>query len=196
MSNFERSPILLGLVLDGGESRRMGTDKGSLIYHKLSPLEQRARHIKSFKTLGIPAYVSSKQPSENFDVIPDLKDLFGGPGAGILSAHRFRPEAAWLVIACDFPFADLTAIGTLISQRKGDGFSTAYKHPDDTVEPLFAIWEPKTLEYFFGQFKMGNKSPRKALEETQAATRIPENPKTLVNINSPIEAQAFPELQH
>jgi molybdopterin-guanine dinucleotide biosynthesis protein A len=192
-------PILLGLILDGGESKRMGTDKGSLVYHKLSPLEQRQRHLKAFESLDILAYVSSgvfKKPSENFNIIPDHKDFTGGPGAGILSAHLFRPEAAWLVIACDFPFADIQAMRDLISQRRGNGFSVAYKHPDSTVEPLFAIWEPETLVHFLGQFKMGDKSPRKALEQTQAITSVPENLRTLVNINSPLEAQAYPELHH
>jgi molybdopterin-guanine dinucleotide biosynthesis protein A len=84
----------------------------------------------------------------------------------------------------------------LISQRRGNGFSVAYKHPDSTVEPLFAIWEPETLVHFLGQFKMGDKSPRKALEQTQAITSVPENLRTLVNINSPLEAQAYPELHH
>jgi molybdopterin-guanine dinucleotide biosynthesis protein A len=67
-------PILLGLILDGGESKRMGTDKGSLVYHKLSPLEQRQRHLKAFESLDILAYVSSgvfKKPSENFNIKPD-----------------------------------------------------------------------------------------------------------------------------
>jgi len=177
----------------------MGTDKGSLVYHRLSPLEQRARYLKAFEVLNIEAYVSTKAAKVTAGqdkIIPDHKDLVGGPGAGILSAHLFKPEAAWLVIACDFPFADTRAIKDLISHRKGNGFSTAYKHPDNTVEPLFAIWEPETLAHFYGQFKMGHKSPRKALEETQAVTSIPENFRTLININSPLEAQAYPELHH
>jgi molybdenum cofactor guanylyltransferase len=192
-------PILQGLILDGGESRRMGTDKGSLIYHKLSPLEQRTRHLKSLETLDIQAFISSGPISGTYlktNIIPDHNDFRGGPGAGILSAHLFKPDVAWLVLACDFPFADLRAIRDLISHRKGNGTSLAYKHPDNTVEPLFAIWEPETLVHFLGQFKMGNKSPRKALEDTGAFTSTPENPRTLVNINSPMEAQAYPELHH
>jgi molybdopterin-guanine dinucleotide biosynthesis protein A len=177
----------------------MGTDKGSLIYHKLSPFEQRLRYLKDFKALRIEAFVSTNNPkpgTEDLNLLPDQKELLGGPGAGILSAHLYKPEAAWLVLACDFPFIDYKSIEDLISQRKANGFSTAYRHPDGTIEPLFAIWEPETLVHFYGQFKMGNKSPRKALEEAQATTSIPENPRTLVNINSPIEAQAYPELHH
>ena len=192
-------PILLGLVLDGGESKRMGTDKGSLIYNKISPFEQRERLLKAFDALKIPAFLScgsGLKNSERFNVIPDRKELSGGPGAGILAAHLFNPEAAWLVIACDFPFADTDSIRDLVKHRKASGASIAYKHPDSTVEPLFAIWEPQTLAHFLAEFRMGNKSPRKVLEQTQAFTSMPQNPRALVNINSPMEAQVYPELHH
>jgi molybdopterin-guanine dinucleotide biosynthesis protein A len=187
---LSRAP-LLGLVLAGGESCRMGRDKATLIYSELSPLEQYQRHILSFESFNIETFLSCGRTKKYFSsqkVILDHKDFTGGPGAGLLSAHLFRKEAAWLVVACDFPFSDSKALSDLLLNRRANGVSTAYKNSKGVIEPLFAIWEPETLDFFLGKFKKGNKSPRDILEKTSCHTLHPHNSKVLVNINSPLEA--------
>lgn len=190
-------PELFGLVLAGGESLRMGFDKGTAVYPKLSSLTQEMRHFWTLERFCKKTFLSVRknQKSESLsDVLFDDPALSGGPGAGILSAHLHEPRAAWLVLACDFPFADREAVGDLVNQRQGSGVSTAYRNGEGIIEPLYAIWEPETLGYFLEKFKKGEKSCRRALEETGAFGIYPKNPKTLINVNSPEEVRRFSEL--
>jgi molybdopterin-guanine dinucleotide biosynthesis protein A len=129
------------------------------------------------------------------DVILDHPDFEGGPGVGILSAHKKNPKAAWLVVACDFPFVDSRGIEELISNRIGNGISTVYKNIENSIEPLFAIWEPETLINFMNIFENGEKSPRRFLERSNPKTLAPHDPRLLVNINSLRDAEPYPELQ-
>lgn len=195
-------PELLGLVLAGGESLRMGRDKGLLVYEQLSPLAQRVRATRLLEECGLTTYLSCRQKNHdtaNVKVIYDQPQFdfenHAGPGIGILSAHLFKPEAAWLVLACDFPFADIQSIDYLIQQRHAEGRPTAYQHFDETTEPLFTIWEPETLVEFLRVYRDGYQSPRRTLEKENVYLVKPNHAKILVNINSPVEAQHFSELQ-
>jgi molybdopterin-guanine dinucleotide biosynthesis protein A len=174
----------------------MGSDKGQLVYAKLSLLEQRLERLQNLIECGLTSYLScrpSHKPSSELKInlLIDHETLHGGPGAGILSAHLLRPEAAWLVLACDFPFANREAVQELIAQRSTEGLSTVYQHTDGTIEPLFAIWEPETLSSFLNLFHEGKKGPRYALEKMQARRVIPKDPQVLINVNSKQEAEKF-----
>ncbi len=198
-------PELYGLVLAGGQSLRMGRDKGLLVYEQLSPLAQRVRAARLLESCGLTTYLSCRTEILEFHEVNELKVIYDqpefaednhrGPGIGILSAHLFNPKAAWLVLACDFPFADKAAIEYLIHQRQAEGRATAYQHNDETTEPLFTIWEPETLAEFLRFYQDGYQSPRRTLEKENVFLVKPNHAKILVNINSPVEAQHFSEFQ-
>lgn len=96
---------ITGLVLCGGRSTRMGTDKGLLLINGRSW----ARFVSDkIRDLNIPFKISI-----NTDQINDYKAIFNhrelisdqvdipGPLRGILSAHLQYPEKNWLILACD-----------------------------------------------------------------------------------------------
>ena len=195
-----QTPNLLGLVLAGGKSQRMGLDKSKMIYPNLSSLIQRDRTLKQMQDCGIQSYiscradqVSSEDEPKNF--IVDHATLEGGPGVGILSAHLKSPTNAWLVIACDFPWLDIKPIKELILSRKANGTSTAARNKSGIVEPLFAIWEPNTLELFLKRFQQGYKSPQKFLQETPTQFFDILDEKILKNINSLEQIEAHDDLR-
>lgn len=188
---------IFGLVLAGGESRRMGQDKSELVYPKLSPLKQWERHCQTLQSCGLTTFISCR-PGQlfagDFPLIEDRQDLQGGPGIGILSAHLKHPEAAWLVMACDFPFANKADVENLLAQRSSRSLSVVYENAEQVIEPLFALWEPEELRRFFLLFQQGEKSPRHFLQNSEFIRVKPLREKTLVNINSLQEAKAYPEL--
>jgi molybdopterin-guanine dinucleotide biosynthesis protein A len=119
--------------------------------------------------------------------LPRVNDCVSGegPGVGILSAFKLQPDTAWLVIACDFPFADQKAVSHLVRSRDPTANATAYVHPDGTLEPLFAIWEPSALALLERRFREGRFSPREALEALKAEPVPAPDREWLVNVNGP-----------
>lgn len=178
---------LFGLVLSGGLSTRMGRDKGSLVYPSLSPLDQRSRAVSLLRPYCEEVYVSCRkeQLPLPFPAIADTV-LDAGPAGGILSAHLRHPAAAWLVFACDFPYADLASMQRLISSRQSALAATCYLQPDGTLEPLFAIWELPALQALNSAFARSELSPRRVLEGLPCAHVSPATAEALLNVNVPM----------
>lgn len=180
---------MLGLVLSGGKGRRMGRDKGSIIYHGKSQrsycYDLLARHCES-------VYVSCRKEQARLlrrsqNRIEDQKFFqeLGGPGVGLLSAHEFSPSSAWLVLACDMPFVDDSVIERLLEGRNPSRCATAFLGPEDRrPEPLLAIWEPRGLELFQEGASRGRTSLREALESLDCEFLEPPSRKSLININT------------
>ena len=191
---------MLGLVLAGGLSQRMGQDKSQMIYPEISDRPQRERLLVDLKACGLKSFISCR-PDQilNKEIAPhiilDRPEFIGGPGVGLLSAHLQFPDSAWLVVACDFPWLGQTEIKELISERRLDGKSVATQHLDETVEPLFAIWEPEALRLFLAEFRKGFKSPQKILQQSKCAVIKMKNMKALTNINTKQEVEAHHELR-
>ena len=87
------------LILIGGKSSRMGTDKGLLNYHGKPQREYLFDLAKKYCTEVYFSCRAEQQFSEQS--IIDTYSL--GPMGGILSAFDFNPNTAWLVVACDMP---------------------------------------------------------------------------------------------
>ena len=91
------------------------------------------------------------------DPRPDL-----GPAGGLLAAHLARPDAAWLVLACDMPAIEAGHLGALVARRDPVRAGVAWRNPlDGLPEPLCALYEPATLARLAGQVAAGRPvSPR------------------------------------
>ncbi|MCC7329469.1 MAG: NTP transferase domain-containing protein [Gammaproteobacteria bacterium] len=164
----EPAPPLLGLVLAGGRSERLGTDKAAVVFGGLPML---ARTVALLGTL-LPDVRVAIRPDQagdalrrGFRLVIDGADG-SGPAAGILAAHAAEPHAAWLVMACDLPGVGEADLARLVAARDPARDATAFRSPrDDRPEPLCAIYEPATLARFQRQVAGGgNTSPRGWLE--------------------------------
>ncbi len=186
MSRPER---LRGLVLAGGISRRMGSDKASLRQADGEPQLQRAvrcleRHIDD-------VYVSTRQAQSNdplrqeFSQIMDTYDDMG-PVAGILSALDTDPTATWLVVACDLPNLDDSTISYLLDHASPEHAFTAYRSVHDELpEPLCAIYTPASRAIIKGFVADGIKCPRKMLINAPTLLLSQPSPGALHNVNTP-----------
>jgi molybdopterin-guanine dinucleotide biosynthesis protein A len=179
------SDPLLGLVLAGGASRRMGQDKGSLRYHD----EPQAVHAWRLLTeLCGSAWVSTNVRNadrEPYSGLPLLLDEgeYRGPIAGLEAAWRTRPEAAWLALAIDMPLADRPLLQFLIDHRNADALATAFLHEDGTIEPLCAIWEPAARQPLLEQLRRGDASLRRFLSRGNVECLVCPTPEKLRNAN-------------
>ncbi len=178
---------LYGLILSGGKSSRMGTDKALLNYHGRPQQELLYELATEFceKTFISLREEQRKYLPKKYMVIEDLNE-FRGPLNGILSAHRNYPEAAWMVIACDLPLLNKNTLELLVQGRDAAKDATALATKTTKLpEPLAAIWEPKGLQHAIAYLKNANSScPRKFLINNDTQLIYPENDADLANANS------------
>jgi len=182
---------LHGLVLAGGRSTRMGRDKAALEYSGRSQLE---RVFALVDPLVARAFVSVRadQGSDplraRFPQIVDAAPGLEGPAAGILSALRAHPSAAWLVLACDLPFLDAGTLQHLIARRDPTRVATAFRSRHNGLpEPLCAIYEPAALAGLEAFVAGGRNCPRKFLIQSGALLLDQPRAEALDNVNTPTE---------
>lgn len=184
-------PPLYGLVLAGGKSERMGFDKGSADYHgkpqRYFVADLLEKHCTS-------VYISCR-PDQQSAIAPgyqSLPDTFTGlgPFGAILSALREKPDAAWLVLACDLLLMDEETLQQLVDGRQPMDMATAFNSPENEFpEPLITIWEPKSYPVLLSFLAQGYSCPRKVLINSDVRLLSAIHPEALTNVNTPEELE-------
>ncbi|SEW22779.1 molybdenum cofactor guanylyltransferase [Chitinophaga arvensicola] len=182
MTITDHNAPLKGLVLCGGFSTRMQEDKSNIQYHGMPQWQYLVTLLQS---LLPEVYISCRtEQAAHFSgyplLIPDSVP-YGGPSAGLLSAHALQPETAWLVIACDLPLLSVQSLELLIQSRDVSKAASAFISPVNHLpEPLIAIWEPTGLNALEENVKAGRNCPRKTMLNSDIAT-----------FNNPYEIEQF-----
>ncbi len=189
MKNEPQAP-LCGLVLAGGKSSRMGRDKASLVHPDGRALARRCHDLLA--AAGCDAvYLSLRadqpMPDGFSDVEPlVLRDPEGqstGPISGILAAMAERPEADWLVVACDLPRLDAETLRVLLSERRAGERFLAYRSEFDGLpEPLCTWYSHEAREIVENA---GTFCPRKILIRNECRLLEPATAGALDNANTP-----------
>ncbi len=190
-----QTPTLKSLILVGGKSTRMGTDKAFLDYHGKP---QYAILADILRGLDIETYISCREEQatqfiDNHKVITDTF-LELGPFGAILSAFRENPNTAWLVLACDLPLLDADTLQYLIANRNPHLTATSFKSPESKEgfpEPLIAIWEPRAYPTLLQFLAQGISCPRKVLINSDIELLTPPIETALMNVNTFEERNAL-----
>ncbi|MEO6733440.1 MAG: molybdenum cofactor guanylyltransferase [Ferruginibacter sp.] len=151
---------MLGVILCGGQSSRMGSDKGLIKLHANTWAQTAVDKIAS---LQLPVYISvnAVQYNEYLSVFSEqqlIKDNEGlqvkGPLAGVLSAHLQYPDEDLVILACDMPLMDQAILNELLSLYREHPEADAYIFTNDgEPEPLCAIYTAKGLSYILHLLK-------------------------------------------
>jgi len=151
---------MIGVVLCGGQSSRMGADKG-LLKSEIGTWAQIG--AEKLKTLGIAVKISinTKQSDDYFklfatnDLIPDNESLkVKGPVRGVLTAHLRYPSEDILVLACDMLLMETEILKSLIGQYQKHPESEAVVFTlDGEPEPLCGIYTAKGLTRIYHSYK-------------------------------------------
>ena len=179
---------VFGLVLAGGESRRMGRDKALLARAGQSQL---AHIVGLLDTVVDAVFVSTRREQQDdpersrYEQIVDRFDGIG-PVAGILSALRERPQADWLIVACDLPNIDTGTLQFLLDNVAPEKPFTAFKSSYDGLpEPLCAVYRPAAAAIVSRFVDDGIVCPRKILIRSDTHLLEQPDPRSLDNINTP-----------
>jgi molybdenum cofactor guanylyltransferase len=178
---------LFGLVLAGGASSRMRTDKAALQYHGQPQLRWAFELASKFCAASFVSVRPDQRDDGTRAGFPQVVDRQPGIGpiAGISAALLEHPKAAWLVLACDLPFLTERTLQHLITHRDPHKIATAYRSEHDGLpEPLCAIWEPAARQPVLAYIATGKQCPRKFLINSDTALLdLPER-QALDNVNT------------
>lgn len=177
-----------GLVLSGGKSKRMGSDKALLERDGRTQLdfvvELVGEHVER-------VFVSTRDDQKNdverrrFDQVVDRYcDI--GPLAGILSAMDDYPDVDWLVVACDLPNISGETLEHLLANRSPDKPFSAYVSSHDGLpEPLCAVYRANSKPIVQQFADDGFHCPRKILIRSDTHLLEQLDPTSLDNVNTP-----------
>jgi molybdopterin-guanine dinucleotide biosynthesis protein A len=184
---------LFGLVLAGGQSRRMHADKAALAY---GPRPQLAEAYDLVARHTIRAFVSVRAEQAGDPLraaYPQVVDgaTGRGPIAGIIAAQASHPEAAWLVVACDLPQLDDATLAELVLRRDPRRIATAFASSHDgQPEPLCSIYEPASRAAILAYVARPGDCPRKFLASHDVLVLPQRSSAALENANTPEDAAA------
>jgi molybdopterin-guanine dinucleotide biosynthesis protein A len=179
----EKIAPVKGLVLVGGKSTRMKTNKSELNYHG-KPQKEFAKELLGNNNLETFYSVGNASEKEN-----EISDTFLnlGPFGGICSAFQKDPNSAWFVLATDVPFINNEIIKLLLLKRNPSKFATAIKGKGkEFVEPLITIYEPKAYSILLQYLAQGYSCPRKMLINSDVEI-VEIDANFIRNINTPEE---------
>lgn len=141
---------ILGVVLCGGESKRMGADKGLLQLNGKTWAEHIVQKLKDQK-LPFVVSINDKQ-QEAFGKVFKKEELIidqlpmHGPLNGLLTVHQQNPQKDILLMACDLIDMDKLTLQELISSyEKNEADCFAYEE-NNFFQPLCAIYTSKVLD--------------------------------------------------
>jgi Molybdopterin-guanine dinucleotide biosynthesis protein A len=190
---------LLGVILCGGESKRMGADKGLL------PIRNTiwAKHMhEKLAYLHIPV-VYSINPRQALayreEIVPELLVVdnvdVNGPLKGLLSVHQHYPGKDLLLLACDMLDLDAFTIQTLVQEYQRDNQYDFYVFQDDNfAQPFCGIYTRTGLAKVYGRIMIGrldNFSLQAVLDEGHTLRLPIKNQQVFRNYNSNADLTAY-----
>ncbi|MEC3878225.1 molybdenum cofactor guanylyltransferase [Parapedobacter sp. 10938] len=185
---------LIGLVLCGGKSSRMGTDKGTLVRDGCTWAEHmraklRQLDLKTYVSINPLQFEKYGQFFSSTAMIPDAVDV-KGPLGGLLSAHLRFPKKNVLVVPCDMVDLDVSLLQRLLDIRRQIVQADVYLYGHaEFTEPLCAIYTASGLRKLFVSYNEGNLTDFSVKRATQSLSvvylPIPEHTDGFRNYNTP-----------
>jgi molybdenum cofactor guanylyltransferase len=185
--------MITSLILAGGQSRRMGTDKALLEIDGV-PLLQKIHGIAASVTDRVYV-IASPRPGFPVDwqYLPETH-----PGQGPLVAFAAgleQVEGDWaLLLACDLPYLDSAAVQRWCQELETvpeEAIAYLYPHPKGW-EALCGFYRPRCLPSLKNWIAGGGRSFQPWLAQEIVAAMIETDRRFFINWNRPQDRLAIP----
>ena len=134
---------ITGIILAGGKSTRIGTDKAFIKLNGITFIEHITKSISPFVSEIIIVSNNTAYDKLGYKRVEDLiKD--SGPLAGLYTGLHYSKTAYNLVLSCDVPLVNDRVLNTLIDGIDGTSEVIQLKSLDRTI-PLVAIYKKECV---------------------------------------------------
>ncbi|UCC64300.1 MAG: molybdenum cofactor guanylyltransferase [Anaerolineae bacterium] len=183
-----------GLILAGGQSRRMGANKAFLRVGGRPIIE---RVIEQVALVSQEILLLTNAPDEYAHLgYPTVPDVFPDQGSliGIYSGLKAASHPLALVVACDMPFLDASLLRYMISLAPGH--DAVVPRTEQGVEPLHALYSQACLPAMEGLLQRNDlkviafysQVRVRYVEQEEIETLDPQH-LSFFNVNSPADLQ-------
>ncbi len=194
---------ITGIILAGGKSSRMGTDKGFVMYKNKAFIQHIIEAIQPLVDEIIivsnnPDYdiftlrltstpLSNQRLGDNFSInrVNDLVEN-AGPLAGVYTGLHYTTTENNLVVSCDVPLINTATLKKLIEQIDENAAIIQIESQGKTM-PLIALYKKQCNDVFLTLLEQGERRLRVAINHLKVKT-IPldkNQEKYTMNINTP-----------
>jgi len=178
---------ITGIILSGGQSTRMGTDKALLHINGKTLLENA---IQICKPVCNEILISSNNPKHEKSGYQVISDEYknSGPLSGIYSCLKISRNKWSFVISVDTPFVEVEFIRYLITQT--DTFDAIVPVHQKGSEPLISLYHKSVLTVMqkhltSGNFKMHNLLNSINTNYADSQNWVEKFPEIFRNLNRP-----------
>ncbi|MDZ7659376.1 molybdenum cofactor guanylyltransferase [Fodinibius sp.] len=190
MKQADIKPITV-IILAGGQSRRMGSDKG-LVRLNDKPMVQHV--IEKAQSISNQIMIITNQSGYQKFGVPTYSDLIQdkGPLGGIYTGLHYSQTENNLVLSCDIPLVPVSFLKSLVNyQAENQAYVPVYK---DQEQPLCAVYKKEIAEQMKSSIEVENLSMRKFLTKINTAfIEISDydtgNKNWFANLNTPEEVE-------
>lgn len=156
---------MTGVILSGGENRRMPYRKGLLLVEGRTIIE---RGLDTLRRVFSEVVISTNEPEHYFRFgAPLIGDILNGRGplTGIVSVLSATGADAVFVMACDMPFPSEGLIRHLAAEFRDSGkaFDAVVPRWNGNAEPLFGVYGSSALRALKDAASSGNRGLQEAL---------------------------------
>ncbi|RED44908.1 molybdenum cofactor guanylyltransferase [Seonamhaeicola aphaedonensis] len=182
---------ITGIILAGGKSSRMGSDKGLIKLNDESFIEY---SIKAMKPLVNDILIVSDNP--DYDVFgykrieDDIKDA--GPVAGICSGLNASETENNLILSCDIPLIKTNILEKLINSSDEHSEIIQIESNGKTM-PLIAMYKKQCAPTFLKALKNDERRLRQVIStmKTKNVVLTIEEQSTTMNVNTQEELKTI-----
>lgn len=191
------SSLITGIILVGGKSRRMGTDKAFLKIEGICLFERVLQVMKeNFTSVLLIGNCKERYLGYHLPVIPD--QYSGSSLGGLYTGLKFSSTDLVFVAPCDMPFPSSQLIRLICSVS--DGFDIVVPRTRNGLEPLFAVYRKTCLGPMRQFLEKGNyriydfysEVAVRYLEEEEMSWIMDER-RSFINLNTPQEVNTLKE---
>jgi molybdopterin-guanine dinucleotide biosynthesis protein A, proteobacterial len=184
-------PNVTGVILAGGQARRMdGEDKGlitlngrPMIQHVLEAIRPQVDYILINANRNLDIYAQYECP-----VIKDEFDGYCGPLAGMASCLRVVNTPIMVTAPCDSPFVPENLVDRLYRQLLKEDAGISVAHDGVRLQPVFSMMRTDLLGSMLEFLQEGERKIDKWFARHKLAIAdFSDRPDTFININTRVD---------